>query len=157
METIYITKKINDDDREFNKLEKKLDQIEENYFYDDIEYPIKLVFEEGIEKINKKIIDNEILSRYVIEVVYPNSLIEMPYYAFENAEKITLPNNLKEIFSWNLCGDSLRDINLHNVEVIDAGAFYLKINLNTICIYPCMKKIEWCAFEDANIKRLIFF
>ena len=57
METICITKKINDDDREFNKLEKKLDQIEENYFYDDIEYPIKLVFEEGIEKINKKIID----------------------------------------------------------------------------------------------------
>lgn len=157
METICITKKINDDDCEFNKLEKKLDQIEENYFYDDIEYPIKLVFEEGIEKINKKIIDNEILSRYVIEVVYPNSLIEIPYYAFENAEKITLPNNLKEIFSWNLCGDSLRDINLHNVEVIDAGAFYLKINLNTICIYPCMKKIEWCAFEDANIKRLIFF
>ena len=156
METICITKKINDDDREFNKLEKKLDQIEENYFYDDIEYPIKLVFEEGIEKINKKIIDNEILSRYVIEVVYPNSLIEMPYYAFENAEKITLPNNLKEIFSWNLCGH-LCDINLHNVEVINAGAFHFRSNLNTICIYPCMKKIEWCAFEDANIKRLIFF
>lgn len=156
METIYITKKINENEYMFDNLIKKFEYFLDENNYVVAEYPIKLVFEEGITEVNEKIINKDILKCSVVEIVYPSTLIELPCISFVNLEKITLPDNLKEIFSWNLCGH-LCDINLHNVEVIDAGAFYLRSNLNTICIYPCMKKIEWCAFKDANIKRLIFF
>lgn len=156
METIYITKKINENEYMFDNLIKKFEYFLDENNYVVAEYPIKLVFEEGITEVNEKIINKDLLKCSVVEIVYPSTLIELPCISFVNLEKITLPNNLKEIFSWNLCGH-LCDINLHNVEVINAGAFHFRSNLNTICIYPCMKKIEWCAFEDANIKRLIFF
>ena len=157
MKTIYITKKINDSDNGSDKINKKLRKIKDKWYDDIIITPIKLVFEEGIKTVNPIIIDNGVLRCLVVEIIYPESLIELPRVVFENVEKIKIPSNLKRLRHGNVSNCKLNDINLHNnLELIDCETFFGDKYLNKICIYPSVKKIGLESFMYTKIKKFIF-
>ena len=157
MKTIYITKRMNDSENGSDKIEKKLRKIKEKWYNDKIMTPIKLVFAEGIKKVNPKIVNNVVLQYLVVEIIYPDSLIELPGVIFKNIRKIGIPSNLKQLCYKDISNSKLNDINLHNnLEVIDDGTFYDDSYLNTICIYPSVKKIGRESFKYTKIKKFIF-
>lgn len=154
MKTIYITKKLSDSNNLNDILKKKLKRIEKKWRCEKVFCPIKLVFEEGIKKINLNVLT---LRDLTVEVIYPDSLVELPNTYFANAQKIIIPNNLKEIHFNDVSHSKLRDINLHNnLEVIGNNAFLNNKNLNIIHIYPSVKEIGHGAFSNTNINKFIF-
>lgn len=153
MKTIYITKKINDSDNGSDKIKKKLRKIKDKWYWD----PIKLVFAEGIKKINPVVVDNQVLRNFVVEIIYPDSLMELPLVNLKNVRKITISSNLKELCHLGVPFSNINDINLHNnLELIGDETFYDQKCLEIICIYPSVKKIGRASFKHAKIKKFIF-
>ena len=148
MLTLKITKKINSEDDAFEKFKKRLQKIYEIYCEKHKKLEVKLIFEEGIDKINPKF--RSALGFYfgfyfvVKEIEYPSSTRVLSTLQYLDA-KINYDKT---------------NINYYNpisgIEIIEEGTFFKKKIEKPIWINSSVRKISFFAFGESEIEKMIF-
>ena len=147
MLTLKITKKINSNDDAFEKFKKRLQKIYERYWEKNKKLEVKLVFEEGIDKIKPQLNNmNELMGfRLVVkEIEYPESITELPSSQYLDAE---INCDKTSIASYNPS---------NGIEIIGEGTFFKKKIKKPIWINDGLRKISFFAFEESEIEKMIF-
>ena len=144
MLTLKITKKINSDDDAFEKFKKRLQKIYERSREKDENLDIKLVFEEGIDKINPKLTSMFGYHHAIREIEYPSSLTILSRVDYSNV-KI------------NYDKTSINGYNPSNgIEIIGEATFLRKKIEKPIWINAGVRKISHNAFRESEIEKMIF-
>lgn len=144
MLTLKITKKINSDDDAFEKFKKRLQKIYERSREKDENLDIKLVFEEGIDKINPKLTSMFGYHHAIREIEYPSSLTILSRVDYSNV-KI------------NYDKTSINGYNPSNgIEIIGEATFLRKKIEKPIWINTSVRKISYSAFRESEIEKMIF-